>query len=512
MSGSTEQPEEGTMKIDRKKTYRFNNKVDYCVGTGRMGLALTKEYYDQLRIVQEEIGFKHIRGHGLFHEDMGIYEERKLFGKKSFCYNFTYLDRVIDSYLELGIEPFLELGFMPKALASGDQTIFYWKGNTTPPKSYEKWAKLIEATLTHLCDRYGRDRVVTWPVEVWNEPNLPGFWKGADMEEYFKLYKVSHEAVKRADARFKVGGPAVCGIKDEFWIRSFLEFCRKEKLKPDFVTRHHYTTEEPEWKGHFTYQFLSDPDSGFANLQTSRDAIDSFKEFKGLPIHITEFNTSYMPTNPIHDTNENAAYMAHQLSHLGDMNESYSYWTFGDVFEEHGIPHTQFYGGFGLVAAGGVRKPTFWTFAFFKRLEELGDRCIYKDEESVIVEDEKTGEIRGIVWNRGKKPIKKSFTFPAGESKALVVVRQTVDPKTTNPLKVWHDLGEPAAPSAEQLEIIKASDRPFVKTDVLHARNGEVTLTANVLGYGVEYFNIKPRTFTPDKGYNYSRVVAGFAR
>ena len=128
----------------------------------------------------------------------------------------------MDSYLEQGIEPFLELGFMPEALATGDQTIFVWKGNVTPPKSYEKWAELVTTTLTHLCDRYGRDRVVNWPVEVWNEPNLPGFWKDADMEEYFKLFKITFKAVKKVDKRFQVGGPAVCGVKDEFWIRSFL--------------------------------------------------------------------------------------------------------------------------------------------------------------------------------------------------------------------------------------------------------------------------------------------------
>ena len=43
-------------------------------------------------------------------------------------YNYTYLDRVMDSYLELGLRPFLELGFMPEKMASGKQTIFYWKG------------------------------------------------------------------------------------------------------------------------------------------------------------------------------------------------------------------------------------------------------------------------------------------------------------------------------------------------------------------------------------------------
>lgn len=106
------------------------------------------------------------------------------------------------------------------------------------------------------------------------------------------------------------------------------------------------------------------------NLKTTRDIIDSFPEYKGLQIHITEFNSSYTPQGVIHDTNLNAALIAQQLSRLGDVNESYSYWTFGDVFEELGVPFTPFHGGFGLVANGCITKPTFWTFAFYKKLEE----------------------------------------------------------------------------------------------------------------------------------------------
>ena len=58
-----------------KVKFRFNNKVDFCVGTGRAGLALQKEYFEQLKYVQDIIGFKHIRGHGLFTDDMAIYHE-----------------------------------------------------------------------------------------------------------------------------------------------------------------------------------------------------------------------------------------------------------------------------------------------------------------------------------------------------------------------------------------------------------------------------------------------------
>ena len=128
--------------VEQGASVPFHNRTDYCVGTGRMGLALQKEYQEQLALVQEEIGFSHIRGHGLFSDDMGIYREYEdENGEKHAEYCFTYLDLVMDSYLKLNIRPFLELGFMPAKLASGDQTVFYWKGNVTPPKA----TRLVQA-------------------------------------------------------------------------------------------------------------------------------------------------------------------------------------------------------------------------------------------------------------------------------------------------------------------------------------------------------------------------------
>ena len=190
-------------------------------------------------------------------------------------YNFTYLDRVMDSYVELGLRPFLELGFMPDKLASGSQTVFYWKGNVTPPASYEGWSNLIKALLEHLSSRYGSDEVVTWPIEVWNEPNLAVFWENSDMEEYFKLFHTTFDAIKEVDGRFRVGGPAVCGGTDEVWIKAFMEYCHENRIPVDFVTRHHYTIEPPERIGHYGYTKLQQAEDGFANLHTTREIIDS---------------------------------------------------------------------------------------------------------------------------------------------------------------------------------------------------------------------------------------------
>lgn len=495
-------------EIRKDAAVPFYNNVDYCIGTGRMGLALQREYLDQLKIVQEEIGFRHIRGHGLFSEDMAIYQEYEdESGQKRGEYNFTYLDLVMDSYQKLGLRPFLELGFMPDKLASGSQTIFYWRGNTTPPKSYDDWCALVTATLQHLMERYGVEEVVKWPIEVWNEPNLPGFWKDADMEEYFKLFHRTFEAVKTLDKRFRVGGPAICGVEDELWIRSFMEFCQREKIALDFVTRHHYTTDFPERDGHYGYAALSDAEEGFANLKTTRDIIDSFEEYRGLEIHITEFNTSYIPNCPLHDTNQNAAYIAGQLSRLGDVNESYSYWTFGDIFEEQGVPFTPFHGGFGLVANGGIPKPTFWTFQFFK---ELTGECVHRSEDLVVLRREE-GKYCGIAWNcsrvRTGKDLDIRILLPADRSGEYSLITKVVDEETCNPLRMWHDMGEPSSLSAKQEKLLKESARPFISSKRLVAAEEKVQICLEVRENGVVYFELQPLEIKSDRGYHYDRVM-----
>lgn len=493
-----------TIKIDPTNEIAFHNGVDYCVGTGRMGLALHEEYQEQLKLVQDYIGFSHIRGHGLFCDDMAIYQDGE--------YNYTYLDRVMDSYLRQGLVPFLELGFMPEKMASGTQTIFYWKGNTTPPADYEKWTAMVQALLRHLMERYGTEEVLTWPIEVWNEPNLPGFWEKADMQEYFKLFHKTFDAIKAVDQRFRVGGPAVCGGTDEVWIKAFMTYCHENSIPVDFVTRHHYTTEFPKREGHYGYAKLSPQEDGFANLHTTREIIDSFPEYKGLQIQITEFNTSYIPNCPVHDTNQNAAYIARQLSRLGDDNESYSYWTFGDVFEEQGVPFTPFHGGFGLVANGCIPKPTFWTFAFYKELKKAGGTCVYRDDNAIVLKSE-DGAYHGIVWNDTLYRTGADFTLcidiPAEKDVEYFLLTKTVDEKTCNPLKLWHDMGEPANPTEEQNDLLREAAWPLTGSDRLTADASGFHLEFSLTENAVIYFSCKPVTCKPDTGYDYDRVYAG---
>lgn len=447
----------------------FTSTWRYCVGTGRLGLALQQEYLDHLTMVQKEIGFHYIRGHGLFHDDVGIYREDTVDGVKVPFYNFTYIDRIFDSFLERGIRPFLELGFMPKLLASGENAVFYWKGNTTPPADYSKWAALVKATLSHFIARYGLEEVLKWPVEVWNEPNLPGFWKDADKQEYFKLYRVTAEAVKAVHPDLKVGGPAVCGGADH-WITDFLAYCKTEKIPMDFVSRHAYTSMQPDVTPHFFYQELHDNTYMLDELRDVRKMIDE-TDYKGWPFHITEYNTSWHPLNPVHDTVLNAAYLCRILSESAQYVDSFSYWTFSDVFEEWDVPRSQFHGGFGLVALGGIPKPTFHIFRFFRKVE---GEVLYRDHQTLITK-RADGSIAVLAWNKvmdkGEVSAQaREISLPNGFEDTFVK-KSSISETNGNPWKTWIQMGRPRFPSKEQVACLKEIAQPLVTTDRLVFEN-----------------------------------------
>ncbi|WP_143464069.1 GH39 family glycosyl hydrolase [Levilactobacillus enshiensis] len=476
----------------------FRNYATRCIGTGRLGLALRQEYLEQLAYVQKNIGFEFIRGHGLFAEDVGIYQEYEDDeGKIQVEYNFTYLDQIMDAYRRLKLKPFLELGFMPQKLGSGPESVFYWHGNITPPADENKWINLVQATLKHLLARYGEE-VIDWPIEIWNEPNIDQFWKNSDMKAYFHLFKITFQAVRAVNTNFKVGGPAICGVDDERWLTEFIAFCEHEKLNINFITRHFYTVTSSKVIGHYRYPDLRDADESLKELQKSREIINRSEMFSKLPMAITEFNTSYSPDAPLHDTVQNAVYTAYLLSKMGETSDLYSYWTFGDVFEEKGIPFTPFHGGFGLVANGSIPKPTYWTFKFFS---DLRGQCILK-KQSIIVMREDNGRLIGITWNSGSVAKNIRLTIPQALGQATIVI-QTVDQNCGNPLKVWHALGEPASLDLEMTQLLRRSAVPSVNTDI--SQQGQVTMT--VQPNSLSFFQIQPDVSHSDRGFDYQKLI-----
>lgn len=120
-----------------------------CIAFGRATEGLRADFQEQMRELQQDIGFEYVRFHGIFHDDMAVYDEDE---NGNPVYWFGYVDKLIDFLLSVHIRPFLELAFMPIQLATVPNTTFWWKANGCPPTDYQKWHDLVRATILHLTE------------------------------------------------------------------------------------------------------------------------------------------------------------------------------------------------------------------------------------------------------------------------------------------------------------------------------------------------------------------------
>lgn len=89
------------------------------VGAGRANEGLRADWQRHLRQASAACGFRYVRFHGLFHDDMHVYNE--IDGAP--VYNFQYVDALFDSMLDIKVRPFVELGFCPSVLATETGTV-----------------------------------------------------------------------------------------------------------------------------------------------------------------------------------------------------------------------------------------------------------------------------------------------------------------------------------------------------------------------------------------------------
>jgi xylan 1,4-beta-xylosidase len=370
---------------------KLNTQFKECVGAGRANEGLRADWQSQLTYLKKECDFKFIRMHGLFTDDMGVYREDK---KGNPEYNWQYVDVLYDFLLSIKMKPFVEIGFMPEALASGKETIFWWKGNVTPPKDYKKWEMLIRAMMQHFTERYGEEEVSTWYFEVWNEPNLtPWFFTGT-MADYFKLYDVTSRPIKSVSPKYKVGGPATAGSA---WIPEFIKFCKENNSPVDFVSTHCYGVNQGylDEYGQAGTVLAPDPKSIWAEMKRSRKQIRE-SALPNLELHYTEWSSSYTPADPFHDSYHSAAFILDKIRNVGDDVNSMSYWVFTDIFEEPGPRFTPFHGGFGLINYQGINKPAFYSYQFLNR---LGETEIKSNDPASWVCKNKQGDVQVLFWN-----------------------------------------------------------------------------------------------------------------
>jgi len=199
---------------------------------------LREDLLNQLKMIQRDVKFKYVRFHGIFSDEMLVYNENI---KGEIYYNFNHIDRLLDELLDIGITPFIELGFMPEKLASSNNQIFMWSSYVTSPNNMGKWLDMIDAFIRHIINRYGVEEVERWYFEFWNEPNLENvFWNGS-REDFFNFFKLTYEKIKSINNNLKVGGFGNLKLGDlSNWIDEFKEFSETNKCYLDFFSFHAY--------------------------------------------------------------------------------------------------------------------------------------------------------------------------------------------------------------------------------------------------------------------------------
>jgi xylan 1,4-beta-xylosidase len=402
-------------------------------------------------------------------------------------YDWTIVDRILDTYVEAKARPYVEIGFMPKALSShpdpytptwapGVKFDQYYLGWSYPPKDYGRWGELVYQWVRHSVERYGKEAVATWYWELWNEPDI-SYWHGTP-EEYDKLYDITAAAVKRALPSAKVGGPATTspsGAPAAAFLRQFLEHCRAAHTPLDFISYHskgspHVVT------GHVEMGIAH----GTADVAKGFEIVASFPEFHSLPIVLSEADPEgcaacsahVYPPNAYRNGPLYAAYTAAMMGNILALAGQYHTNIEGMLtwaFEFEGQPYFE---GFRTLATNGIDKPVLNFFRMAGLME--GDQVAVHSSGARPVNEIETAGVRGapdvdglatraprraaiLAWNyhddevaAPASEVRLSISGLPLDLKRVLLRHYRIDQHHSNAYTVWQDMGKPQQPTAEQ--------------------------------------------------------------
>ena len=485
-----------------KATQPVDRFFDLSVGSDYPGTLERPEAQAQLKTAVDELGFRYLRFHAIFHDVLGTV---KLVNGQP-VYDWTGIVRLYDALLARHIRPFVELGFTPEALKTSDNSIFWWHGNTSHPKP-EMWRALVGSFIRHLEARYGRDEVRRWYFEVWNEPNLDGFWEKADQPAYLALYDLTARTVKEADPKLRVGGPATAGAA---WVPEFLDHVANSGAPIDFVTTHSYAVDGGflDEKGESDTKLSPSPDSIVGDVRKVRAQIHD-SPFPNLPLYFTEWSTSYTPRDPVHDSYVSAPWILTKLKGAQGLLQGMSYWTYTDIFYESGRPPSPFHGGFGLMNINGIRKPAWFAYKYLHALR--GKEIPAADRQVFAAAD--GNRVAAVVWDwvqpqqevsdrpyytkvhpsAAAAPARISFEHLKPGQYAMTIYRTGF--RHNDPQTAYLEMGSPAALTRSQLAHLQALTRdvPERKAIVRVGPRGAFTVTVPMTTNDVALVELEPQ-------------------
>jgi xylan 1,4-beta-xylosidase len=411
-------------------------------------------------------------------------------------YDWTIVDRIFDTYLHVNARPFVEIGFMPEALSTNPQPYTrHWpkpddgKGWSYPPKDYAKWAELVRQWVMHSVERYGKAEVETWSWELWNEPDI-SYWRGTP-EEYNKLYDYTAEAVKRALPSAKVGGPGTTGPasqKAADYLKQFLEHCArgtnavtgKAGAPLDFIS-YHAKGSPTVVEGHVRMGLRKE----LQDVQRGFEVINSFPEFRALPIVLTEADPEgcaacsarTYPQNLYRNGTMYPSYTAAAMSGMMRLADRYKSNLAGMLTWAFEFEDQPYFDGFRTLATNGIDKPilNFFRMAGMMR----GDRVQTESSAAAGVDGVLQFGVRGaadidalatrtdreitvMVWNYhdddlSAAPAPVHLTLSGIPDSRILMHHYRIDDNHSNAYTAWKKMGSPAQPTPEQYTALEAA-------------------------------------------------------
>lgn len=407
------------MNLDLNKSKgRINHNWKNLITVGRAKLIQVEDVRKQIIQIQKEIGFKYIRFHGIFNDDMDVYDEDK---DGNPIIHFNLVNEILDFLYSIGLKPFIELGFMPRKLAlNNNEVILNGVFNISRPKSMDKWTFLVKEFIRNCINRYGLEEVQEWYFEFWNEPSLfrvdkvensnkltsdlikgNSFWCGS-LKQYLEFYKSTYEAIKGIDFDIKIGGPAVeaTSLFINDWFKEYIEFTEKNNCKIDFLSLHLYPT--------------GVIDNNLNNLEEDINNYikNTLFKVKNLlsqynlvcDVHVTEWNL--LGRNDLEtygDTCYKASYIIKNIIDNLDDVSSLGYWTFTDYIETiKGTTKAIFNNNIGLMTSNGINKASYNAYVL---LNKLGNILIHKDDNLIVTK--RGNNIQILVYDCGNNLLEK---------------------------------------------------------------------------------------------------------
>ena len=417
-------------------------------------------------------------------------------------YDWTIVDRIIDTYLERKMKPLVEIGFMPEALSTKPQPYKHdWQpgqpynriytGWAYPPKDYDKWRELIYQWVKHSVEKYGRAEVESWYWEVWNEPDI-AYWQGTP-EEFRKLYDYAADGLKRALPTARIGGPHVTGPngqRTQQLLREFIEHCLRGKNYAtgkigsplEFVAFH--AKGAPRVVDGHVQMGISNQLRAISN---GFQIVASFPELKNTPIVIGESDPegcaacsmATSPQNAYRNGTMYSSYTAAQLARTYELADFHKVNLLGSVTWAFEFEDQPYFAGFRDLATNGIDKPVLNVFRMLGMMK--GDRLRVQSTSALPLETIRDAGVRTspdinalatrdgrdlaiLIWNYhdddlpGAAASVDVVVSGAAEGRPTVT-HYRVDQEHSNSYEAWKKMGSPQSPTASEYAALEKAGK-----------------------------------------------------